>query len=169
MAKKENRIRIGRRMAAWSDGRRVNVVPCEWCKVDDYGRTLLNLHRQMREGDEYYYGTCSLLRDECRCREYEADRYWERGRHLDALNQMLYAAAMLLPDESVDLMFEDAQWLDPRETLYWHPNVREFLRLMRRCEAYCRQVPRLRPLLESEWLYRSYRDYLRDLGRWVHE
>lgn len=162
------RIRINRRMMAWSDGHRVNVVPSEWRKVDDYGRTLAGYHSSMREGDEYMYGACCVVRDECRCLEYEADRLWERGHRLDALNQMLVAASMVLPDEAAGFEFEDAQWLDPDETLYWHPNVREHLRLMRRCEDYCRREPRLRPLLESSRTYRDYRQYLSALGRWVH-
>ena len=165
---KDKRIRINKRMVAWSDGRRTNIIPSEWKKVDDYGRTLAGYHRDLCEGDEYLYGTCGVVRDECRCREYEADRLWERGHHLDALNQMLSAARMVLPDEAVGLEFEDVQWLDPYEMVYWHPNVREFLRLMRRCEGFCKQAPYLWPLLEDNRDYRSYRQYLRALGRWVH-
>lgn len=166
---KEKRIRINKRMMAWSDGQRTNVIPSEWAKVDDRGHTLAEYHRSLREGDEYMYGTCGVVRDECRCREYEADRLWERGHHLDALNQMLSAASMVLPDEAAGFEFEDAQWLDPDETLYWHPNVREHLRLMRRCEDYCRREPRLRPLLDASRPYRDYRRYLSALGRWVHD
>ena len=163
-----NRIQINKRLMAWSDGRRTNVIPSEWKKVDDYGRALAGYHSSLREGDEYLYGACSVVRDECRCREYEADRLWERGHHLDALNQMLFAARMVLPDEAAGFEFEDAQWLDPDETFYWHPNVREHLRLMRRCEAYCRLEPRLRPLLDASRTYRDYRRYLQALGQWVH-
>jgi hypothetical protein len=53
--------------------------------------------------------------------------------------------------------------------VYWHPNVLEFLRLMRRCEGYCKQNPRLWPLLESSRIHRAYRRYLSDLGRWARE
>ena len=166
---KEKRIRINKRMMAWSNGQRTNVIPSEWAKVDDRGRTLACYHRSLREGDEYLYGACGVVRDECRCREYEADRLWEQGRQLDALNQMLSAATRVLPDEAAGIEFEDAQWLDPDETFYWHPNVREHLRLMRRCEDYCRREPRLRPLLDTDPTYRAYRHYLLTLGRWVHD
>ena len=165
---KDKRIRINKRMMAWSDGQRTNIIPSVFRQVDDYGRTLINYQHSLREGDEYYK-PCAIIRDECCCREYEADRSWERGHHIKALDQMLRAAMMVLPDESAGLEFEDAQWLNPHETLFWHPNVREFLRLMRRCEDYCRREPRLRPLLESERTYRDYRRYLADLGRWVRE
>lgn len=164
----KERIRINRRMMAWSDGRRVNVVPSEWRKVDDYGSTLGRYHGELREGDENYLA-CTIVREECRCREYEADRYRERGQHLKALNQMLVAAQLVLPDEAAGFEFEDAQWLNPDEMVFWHPNVREFLRLMRRCEDFCRREPRLRPLLESSRIYRDYLNYLRALGRWVHD
>ena len=165
---KDKRIRINKRMMAWSDGTRTNVIPSEWEKVDDYGRTLFNYHRDLREGDENYL-PCTIIREECRCREYEADRCWERGHHLQALSQMIAAAMMVLPDEAAGYEFEDAQWLNPYETFYWHPNVREFLRLMRRCEDYCRREPRLLPLLDDNREYRNYRRYLRALGRWVHD
>ena len=165
---RDKRIRINKRMMAWSNGQRTNVIPSVWCQVDDYGRTLVNYHRTLREGDENYM-TCTIIREECQCREYEADRYWDRGHHLKALNQMIDAAMMVLPDESVDIQFEDAQWLNPQETLYWHPNVREHLRLMRRCEGYCKQDPRLWPLLEDSRTYRNYKKYLHTLGQWVRE
>ena len=168
MVQENKTVRIGRRLMAWSDGQRTNVVPSEWKKVDDKGRALLEYRRGMREGDEYLYGTCAVVRDECRCREYEADRLWERGRRTEALNMMIRAATMVLPDEAAGFEFEDAQWLDPEETPHWHPNVREHLRLMRRCEELCRREPRLRPLLEGDRTYRSHRHYLRALGRWVH-
>ena len=166
---KDKRIRINKRMVAWSDGERTNVVPSEWRKVDDYGCSLACYHSGLREGDEYLYGTCAIIREECRFREYEADRLWERGHHVRALNQMLAAASMVLPDEATGCEFEDAQWLDLDETLFWHPNVREYLRLMRRCEDYCRREPRLRPLLDASRTYSDYRRYISALSRWVHD
>lgn len=165
---KDKRIRINKRMMAWSDGERTNVIPSEWCKVDDYGSARRAMQGDYREGDENYL-PCTLIREECRCREYEADRSWERGHPLQALNQMITAARMVLPDEAAGFEFEDLQWLDPYEMVYWHPNVHEHLRLMRRCEDYCRREPRLRPILEAECTYRNYKQYLRDLGRWVHD
>ena len=168
MKEKDKRIRINKVMAAWSNGERVNVVPSEWSKVDDYGRTMINYKRTLRDGEENLY-PCTIVREECRCREYEADRFWERGRHVEALSQMLRVAMRVLPDEADGVQFEDAQWLSPDETPFWHPTVREFLRLMRRCEDFCRRDPRLRPLLESERIYHDYRRYLRALGRWVHK
>lgn len=164
---KKNRIRINKVMVAWSNGTRTNIVPSVRRQVDDYGSTMMRYHRSLREGDENYMA-CTIVREECRCREYEADRCWENGRRLDALNQMMSAARMVLPDEWVDIEFEDVQWLNPDETLYWHPNVREFLRLMRRCEGFCRQEPRLWPVLRDCGTYRDYRAYLGRLGRWVH-
>ncbi|MBP3763946.1 MAG: hypothetical protein J6I49_08755 [Bacteroidales bacterium] len=161
-------IRINKRMVAWSDGHRLNVVPSEWRKVDDYGSTLRKCHGDLREGDRNYYGTCLLRREECRCLEHEADRCWERGQHLQALDQMISATSFVLPDEADDIEFEDVCWLDPDEMVYWHPNVREFMRLARRCEDLCRRHPRLWPILEADATYRAYRRYLRTLGRWVH-
>ena len=164
---KDKRIRINKRMMAWSNGQRTNVIPSVWCQVGDYGRTLANYHRTLREGDENYM-TCTIIREECQCREYEADRFWEQGRHLEALQQMIYAASSVLPDESVDIQFEDAQWLNPWESLYWHPNLKEFRRLMRRCSEYCKREPRLWPVLEGTRTYQDYQKYLENLGIWVH-
>ena len=166
---KDKRIRINKRMMAWSDGRRVNVIPSVYRQVDDYGRLMIDYHSRIDEGYLIDVGPCTMARDEAKMREYEADRSWEQGHHLEALKEMLYAALTVLPDESVDFCFEDAQWLNPRETLYWHPNVREFLRLMRRCREYCRRDPRLWPVLEGDDTYRDYRKYLDALGRWVHD
>ncbi|MGX8713497.1 MAG: hypothetical protein ACSW8I_07430 [bacterium] len=169
MMKEDKRIRINKRMMAWSNGERINLVPSVWREVDDYGKTLVDYHRSLREGDEYLYGVCGVVRDECRCREYEADRYWERGMQVAALEQMMGAASRVLPDESIGFEFEDMQWLNPEEVVFWHPNVREYLRLMRRCEGYCKQNPRLWPLLESSRNHRAYRRYLSDLGCWARE
>lgn len=169
MMKEDKRIRINKRMMAWSNGERTNVIPSVWSDVDDYGSALKAYYAGLREGDENLYGACSVVREECRCREYEADRYWERGMQVAALEQMMGAASRVLPDESVGFEFEDVQWLDPKEMVYWHPNVLEFLRLMRRCEGYCKQNPRLWPLLESSRIHRAYRRYLSDLGRWARE
>lgn len=165
---KEKRIRINKRMMAWSNGQRTNVIPSEWAKVDDRGRTLAYYHRSLREGDEYLYGACGVVRDECRCREYEADRLWEQGHHLEALQQMIYAASSVLPDESVGIEFEDVQWLNPEEQVCWHPNLIEFRRLMRRCREYCKREPRLWPVLNGSRTYQDYLTYLENLGAWAH-
>ena len=164
---KDKRIRINKRMMAWSDGRRVNVIPSVYRQVDDYGRLMIDYHSRIDEGYLIDVGPCTMARDEAKMREYEADRSWEQGHHLEALKEMLYAALFVLPDDEPE--FEDVQWLNPHETLYWHPNVREFLRLMRRCREYCRRDPRLWPVLEGDDTYRDYRKYLDALGRWVHD
>ena len=164
---KDNRIRINKRMMAWSDGSRVNVIPSVYRQVDDYGRLMIDYHSRIDEGYLIDVGPCTMARDEAKMREYEADRSWEQGHHLEALKEMLYAALFVLPDDEPE--FEDMQWLNPHETLYWHPNVREFLRLMRRCREYCRRDPRLWPVLEGDDTYRDYRKYLDALGRWVHD
>lgn len=168
MMKKDKRFRINMRLMAWSNGERVNVVPSVWKEVDDYGKTLDGYHKYLKEGDELIY-PCTIIREECHCREYEADRYWERGMQVAALEQMMGAASRVLPDESVGFEFEDVQWLNPKKMVYWHPNVLEFLRLMRRCEGYCKQNPRLWPLLESSRIHRAYRRYFSDLGLWARE
>ena len=164
---KDKRIRINKRMMAWSDGHRVNIIPRVFRQVDDYGRLMIDYHSRIDEGYLIDVGPCTMARDEARMREYEADRSWEQGHHLEALKEMLYAALFVLPDDEPE--FEDMQWLNPHETLYWHPNVREFLRLMRRCREYCRKDPRLWPVLENDDTYRDYRKYLDALGRWVHD
>lgn len=163
---KDNRIRINKRMMAWSDGRRVNVIPSVYRQVDDYGHMMIDYHRRIDEGYLVDLGPCTKVREEAQMREYEADRSWEQGHHLEALKEMLYAALFVLPDDEPE--FEDMQWLNPHETLYWHPNVREFLRLMRRCREYCRRDPRLWPVLEGDDTYRSYRKYLEDLNIYLH-
>ena len=165
---RDKRIRINKRMMAWSDGQRTNVIPSVWRQVDDYGRTLVNYHRTLREGDENYM-TCTIIREECQCREYEADRYWEQGRHLEALQQMIYSASSVLPDESAGIEFEDVQWLNPEEQDCWHPNLIEFRRLMRRCREYCKREPQLWPVLESNRTYQNYLKYLENLGAWAHQ
>lgn len=166
---KDNRIRINKRMVAWSDGKRVNIIPSVFRQVDDYGSLMRDYHHRIDEGYLIDLGPCTMVREEACCREYEADRAWERGCHLEALKEMIRAALFVLPDESVDYCFEDAQWLDPRETFYWHPNVREFLRLNRRCIGYCKRDPRLWPVYEGSEVGRSYRKYLKDLNVYLHE
>ena len=165
---KDKRIRINKVMAAWSDGRRVNMAPSVEREVGSAKSALHYFYSGLREGDENLYGICAMVREECRCREVDADRLWEEGRHTEALNEMMYAAMEVLPDEGRGIEFEDVQWLSPEETFFWHPSVREYLRLMRRCEGYCRRDPRLWPLLEGERIYLDYRRYLRALGLWVH-
>lgn len=44
--KEDKRIRINKRMMAWSNGERINVIPSVWCEVDDYGKTLIGYHRK---------------------------------------------------------------------------------------------------------------------------
>ncbi len=162
------RIRINKRMMAWSDGQRTNVIPSEWHKVDDYGSARRTMLEDYREGDENYL-TCTMIREACRCREYEADRCWERGQHLNALNMMLDAAMMVLPDEAEGFEFEDAQWLNPWESVCWHPNVKMFIGLVLRCRDYCRQDPRLWPVYDDSRAAKDYSKYIDDLRRWRHD
>lgn len=162
----DKRIRINKRMMAWSDGNRVNIIPSVFRQVDDYGRLMIDYHHRIDEGYLIDVGPCTMAREEAQMREYEADRSWEQGHHLEALKAMLYAALTVLPDDEPE--FEDMQWLNPDETVYWHPNVREFLRLIRRCRDYCRQDPRLWPVLEADDTYRDYLKYLANLGHWSH-
>ena len=164
---KDKRIRINKRMMAWSDGKRVNIIPSVFRQVDDYGRLMCDYHRRIDEGYLIDVGPCTMAREKSQIREYEADRCWEQGHHLEALNEMLYAALFVLPDEEPE--FEDAQWFNPWEKVYWHPNVKEYLRLIRRCRDYCRQDPRLWPVLEGDYTYREYCKYLNTLGHWVHD
>lgn len=166
---KRKRIKVNRKMMAWSDGVRTNVVPSVFRQVDDYGRTMWNYYRDFREGDEHWYGTCAIIRDKCRCYEYDADRAWEQGRHLRALKEMMRAALWVLPDESEGFEFEDVQWLCPQETLFWHRNVQEFLRYNRRCIDYCKRDPNLWPIYNGSSIERDYHNYLRTLGQWVHD
>ena len=163
---KDNRIRINKRMVAWSDGKRVNVIPSVYRQVDDYGRMMIEYHRLLDGGYLVDPGPCAVAREEARCREHEADHYWELGRHLEALKEMLKAASAVLPDD--EPVFEDAQWLDPEETLYWHPNIKEFLRLNRRCMELCKKKPQFWPVYEDSWVGRSYRKYLEDLNVYLH-
>ena len=144
-----------------------NIIPSVFRQVDDYGRLMCDYHRRIDEGYLIDVGPCTMVREESQIREYEADRCWEQGHHLEALNEMLYAALFVLPDEEPE--FEDAQWFNPWEKVYWHPNVKEYLRLIRRCRDYCRQDPRLWPVLEGDYTYREYCKYLNTLGRWVHD
>ncbi len=161
---KDKRIRINKRLMAWSNGSRINIVPSLRSKVDDYGSMMGRYSANLEEGFEIDYGECSTARERSRIREYEADKMWENEHHLEAFNEMIRAAIYVLPDEDV---FEDVQWFNPEETLFWHPNIREHLRLMRRCIGYCKQDSRLWPILESEPAYQNYRKYLNDLGSWV--
>lgn len=166
---KDKRIRINKRMMAWSNGQRTNVIPSVWHQVDDYGKTMCDYHRRLEEGYLVNAGPCTVVREEAACREYEADRSWEQGHHLEALQQMIYAASSVLPDESVSFEFEDTQWLNPEEQLFWHPNLVEFRRLMRRCREYCKREPRLWPVLEGNRTYQDYLKYLANLGAWAHD
>ena len=163
---KRKRTRVNRYLMAWSDGKRVNIIPSVFRQVDDYGRLMRDYHRSIDKGYLRNVGPCTMAREECQIREYEADRDWERGHHLEALKEMLRAALFVLPDE--EPACEDNQLLDPWQWFCSHPNVREFLRLIRRCRDYCRQDPRLWPVLESDDTYRDYRQYLTDLSHWSH-
>ena len=166
---KRKRISANRRMMAWSNGQRVNIIPSVFRKVDDYGSLMRYYHWRIDEGYLINYGTCSTARDEAEIREYEADREWTQGNHLNALNEMLRAALFVLPEDEDDPVFEDFQWLNPWETINWHPNIRKFLHLIRRCREYCRQDPRLWPILEGDISYKKYKKYLNDLSRWRYD
>lgn len=163
---KDKRIRINKRMMAWSNGERTNIIPSIYCQVNDYGQMEINYESNLKEGYEVYWGDCYVVLKRCQCNEYEADRLWKQGNHLQALKEMMYAATFTLPDD--EPMFEDVQWLDPEETSYWHPNVREYLRLNRRCIEYCERDPRLWPIYNGSSLERSYHKYLKDLNEWLH-
>lgn len=165
--KKDNRIQINKRMMVWSNGERVNIIPSLRREVDDYGSMLIDYHRRIDEGYLVDVGPCTMARDEARCREHEADHAWEQGQKLDALKEMMRAALFVLPDD--EPLFEDVQWLSPKETFHWHPNIIEFLRLNRRCIELCKKDPRLWPVYNDSDVGRNYRKYLRALGRWVHE
>lgn len=167
MEKKDKRVRINKRMMAWSDGQRTNLIPSVRRQVDDYGKMMHDYHRSIEEGYLVDMGPCTMAREEAACREYEADRSWESGHHLEALNQMIYAAMSVLPDD--EPLFEDVQWLNPDEQVCWHPNLKEFRRLMRRCREYCKREPRLWPVLEGSGTYQRYLNYLDALGAWVHD
>lgn len=164
---KDKRIRINKKMVAWSDGQRTNIVPSVRSKVDDYGRMMIVYHTNLDEGYEIHFGSCSVAREESRCREYEADRYWEQGRHLTALKEMMTAAVRVLPDDEPE--FEDVHWLDPWENVYWHPNVKEFIRLVRRCREYCRRDTSLWPIFNGSSVDRDYRKFVDNLHKWRYD
>jgi len=166
---KDNKVRINKKFAAWSNGEEIRLVPSVRHDIDNYGKMIIEYKTNLDEGNEIWCSNCAVVRNECRCSEYEADHYWELGDHLAALKEMMRAAMQVLPDESVGFEFEDMQWLDPEETLYWHPNVQEFLRYNRRCIDYCKRDPRLWPILKCSRTYRDYRNYLATLGHWAHD
>lgn len=70
--KEDKRIRINKRMMAWSNGERINVIPSVWCEVDDYGKTLIGYRRGLREGDAFLY-PCTIVREECTCSGHQKD------------------------------------------------------------------------------------------------
>lgn len=165
----DKRVRINKVMVGWSNGKEVHLPPSVHRLVDDYGKMRHDYWRNIEEGYEIEMGSCTTVREECLCHEHEADHSWEQGRHLEALNEMMHAAMYVLPDESAGFEFEDAQWLNPEETLYWHPNIQEFLRYNRRCIDYCKRDPRLWPAYRGSDIELSYRKYLSTLGRWAHD
>lgn len=167
MMEKDKRIRINKVMVGWSNGKEVHLPPSVRCEVDNYGKLMCDYHRSIDEGYLIDVGPCTKACEECRCREYEADHYWEQGLHIDALKEMMRAATYVLPDDEPE--FEDVQWLDPWETLYWSQNIKEYLRLIRRCREYCKRDPRLWPILEESRVYRDYLSYLKALGQWARE
>lgn len=164
--KKRNRIRINKRMMAWSNGERANIIPSVNRQVDDYGHLMCEYLSNLDEGYEIYWGDCTVARNKCRLIEYEADRYWEQGKHREALNEMMRAARRVLPDD--EPAFEDVQWLNPEETLYWHPNIREYLRYNLRCIELCKKDPRLWPLYNGSSIERNYHTYLDNLNYYLH-
>lgn len=164
MEHETKRIRINKVMVAWSDGRKVNLPPSVRREVDDYGKTLREYLSDVDEGYEMSCSGCAVARGRSRCSEYEADRYWEQGSHLEALKEMMRAALASLPDDEPE--FEDVQWLDPEETVYWHPNVKEFVRLANRCRELCRRDPRLWPIYNGSTVDDDYRTYLDNLRHW---
>ncbi|MCR5192322.1 MAG: hypothetical protein K6D59_03365 [Bacteroidales bacterium] len=164
--RKHKRNKINKIWMGWSNGKEVHLSPCVRRQVDDYGAKMIDYHIRLDEGYEIYYGSCFVARHECRLIEYEADHYWEQGEHLKALNEMMYAAMHALPDNEPE--FEDVQWLSPTEMFYWHPNVKEFLRLSLRCREYCKNDTRLWPVFKGSWVERTHSKYLRVLGEWVN-
>lgn len=166
---KDKRVRINKRFMASSDGVKTNIIPSLRRKVDDYGKMIIDYQTNLEEGYEIEVGSCATVREECRCREHEADHYWEHGRHLEALNEMMLAAMYTLPDERYGYEFEDVQWLNPDETLYWHPNIKEFIRLVQRCRDYCKLNPKLWPVFNGSSVDRDYRKYIGNLHCWRYD
>lgn len=161
---KRPRTKDNKRMMAWSNGKQVNIIPSIRSKVDDYGKHLIRYLDDLDEGYEVYWGSCYVVRHKCRLMEYEADKDWDQGRHLLALKEMISAATAVLPDDEPE--FEDVQWLNPWEMIYWHPNIKEFIRLNQRCCEYCKKDPKLWPLYKDSWPYRSYSKFKLDLHNW---
>ena len=164
--KETKRIRINKVMVGWSDGKRVNLPPSIRREVGDYGNLMGQFHSNLEEGYEIDWGECDAALHGSRIREYQADQLWEHGHHLEALDRMLYAASSSLPDEG---LYDDMQWFNPTENFCWHPNLKEFRRLMRRCRELCKREPRLWPILEESRMYQKYLKYLSDLGAWAHD
>ena len=158
--------KINKEWMAWSNGDEIHLSPNVRRQVDNYGAKIIDYQHCLDEGYEIYHSESYVVLHKCRLREYEADHYWELGEHLNALNEMMKAATYTLPDDEPE--FEDVQWLNPSEMLYWHPNVKEFLRLALRCRDYCKRDSRLWPIFNGSWVEQSHSNYLKTLGEWVH-
>ena len=153
-------------MMAWSDGNRTNIVPSVRKQVDTTGRLLRDYNTRLEEGYEIYWNDDAVARNRSCCLEYDADQYWQQGRHLCALRTMMYAANNALPDDGI---CDDVCWLDPWEVVYWHPNIKEFLRLVYRCHDYCRRDPLLLPFFNGSTIDRMHRKHIEDLHRWRYD
>lgn len=164
---KRKRTSSGSVWMGWSNGNEVHYTPSVSQKVDDYGRMMGVYQTNLEEGFEVHDGTSSVVRNECRCLEYEADRYWLQGHHVKALNEMMWAATRALPDDEPE--FEDVNWLDPNETIFWHPNVKEFIRLVHRCREYCQRDNRLWSLYNGSSVDLDYRRYISNLKDFFSE
>ena len=153
-------------MMAWSDGERINLVPSVYRQVNDYGHLIIEYQTNLDEGFEVNWGECTVARNECRCYEYEADHYWELGKHLMALKEMMRAAMYSLPDEGI---YDDMLWFCPWETLFSHPNIQEFIRLTRRCKEYCKRDPKLLPVYNGSDIDLDYKKYCQALRQWRYD
>ena len=140
----ENKIQNG--LLAWSNGKEVKIHKDYMYLIEDEFKKRLERQEDLRVkqdvGSEEYSRRLS--------REYEryGDELWEIGMHVKGFVKLMEAATMLLGGYR--------RWINRRVTSWYHPNLKQFRRLHRRCLERVREDARMEELFAASEVSRLF-------------
>lgn len=146
MKKEDKRIRINKKLAAWSNGEETHIVPSYSSLADDvYARMTdraLAYYERLDEGYEMTgYADIVFCRELSMLYEEMSDRLWEQGRHWLAMRQLLNAANVLFDN--------DVEWYDFHSISYYSPQWERFREVIIRIRERIAQDPPLQTLYDN--------------------
>lgn len=150
--KDDKRIRINKKMVAWSNGQETHIIPS---LADELYVGYVRRRDDYRERvDQGYVATgypdATYNRERSRLLEELSDRLWEQGRHIEAMSRLLDSACVLFDDNN--------DWYDFFSISFFNPNWQQFRYVMAHVRDRLKQDPRLRTMVEDSqaaWWYRE--------------